>query len=47
MSIGSVPPHDEINCIRNVMFRNIYFLYPIKGIYIKSNSGQINGTGLI
>ena len=47
MSIGSVPPHKNINCIRNVVFRNIYFLYPFKGIYIKTNSGDPNGTGLI
>ena len=46
MSIGSVPPNSNINCIRNVTFRNIDFEYPIKAIYVKTNSGK-NGHGII
>jgi polygalacturonase len=46
MSIGSVPPNDELNCIRNVTFNNIKFDYPLKAIYIKPNPGT-HGAGLI
>mmetsp|Transcript_6990 Transcript_6990/g.12839 ORF Transcript_6990/g.12839 Transcript_6990/m.12839 type:complete len:441 (-) Transcript_6990:29-1351(-) len=46
MSIGSVPPNDNLNCIRNVTFNNIKFDYPLKAIYIKPNPGT-HGRGLI
>eukprot|EP00730_Choanoeca_flexa_P005330 TRINITY_DN11927_c0_g3_i10.p1 TRINITY_DN11927_c0_g3~~TRINITY_DN11927_c0_g3_i10.p1 ORF type:complete len:327 (+),score=57.78 TRINITY_DN11927_c0_g3_i10:422-1402(+) len=46
MTIGSVPPHIMINTVENVVFRNIVFEHPIKGIYIKSNPGD-EGGGLI
>lgn len=46
MSIGSVPPNSDNNCIRNVTFRNIKFQDPFKAIYIKPNPGD-SGTGLI
>ena len=46
MSIGSVPPNPQINCIRNIRFRNIAFSYPFKAIYIKTNSGK-EGSGII
>jgi polygalacturonase len=46
MSIGSVPPNDDLNCIRNVTFNNIKFDYPLKAIYIKPNPGT-HGAGLI
>lgn len=46
MSIGSVPPNDNINCIRDVWFRNISFKNPFKAIYVKTNSGN-NGHGII
>jgi hypothetical protein len=46
MTIGSVPPNPDGNCIRNVTFRNIKFKYPLKAIYIKPNPGD-EGTGLI
>jgi len=46
MSIGSVPPNINVNCIRNVTFRNIYFKYPFKGVYIKTNHGD-EGWGII
>lgn len=43
-SIGSVGPHADVNCVRNVTFRNISMPKPGKGIYIKSNPGC--GTGV-
>jgi len=46
MTIGSVPPHVGVNCIRNVVFKNVYMHKPLKGIYVKSNPGT-SGTGLI
>ena len=46
MSIGSVPPNAQINCIRNIRFRNIAFSYPFKAIYVKTNSGK-EGFGII
>jgi polygalacturonase len=46
MSIGSVPPNDNIACIRNVTFRNIQFHLPLKAIYIKPNPGT-HGSGII
>jgi hypothetical protein len=45
MTIGSVPPSSFHTCVRNVTFRNINFVKPLKGIYIKTNPGQ--GTGEI
>ena len=38
-SIGSVPPDDRYNCIRNVTFRNIVIHHPFKAIYVKTNPG--------
>ena len=46
MSVGSVPPNEDTNCIQNVVFRNIVFQSPLKAIYIKTNSGD-NGDGRI
>lgn len=46
MSIGSVPPREPANCIKDVVFRDIRMEYPIKAIYIKSNPGD-TGSGLI
>ena len=46
MSIGSVPPNSDINCIRDVWFRNIEFTNPFKAIYVKTNSGN-DGFGII
>ncbi len=46
MTIGSVWPDPQVNCIRNVTFESIHFEYPIKALYIKSNPGTV-GTGLI
>jgi polygalacturonase len=46
MSIGSVPPNNDLNCINNVTIRNINFQTPLKAIYIKPNPGT-NGKGLI
>ena len=51
-SIGSVPPHADHNCVRNVTFRNISMPNTGKGVYIKSNpscgregnvTGEISG----
>ena len=36
-SIGSVSPHKDHNCVRNVTFRNISMPGTGKGVYIKSN----------
>lgn len=47
MTIGSVPPNKNVNCISNITFQNIDFQAPIKGIYVKTNSGDPNGTGFI
>ena len=46
MSIGSVPPNADINCIRDVWFRNVEFTNPFKAIYVKTNSGK-DGFGII
>ena len=46
MTIGSVPPSDNINCVRNIIFEDITFEHPIKAIYIKSNPGD-SGSGII
>lgn len=39
-------PNVNINCIKNVTFRNITFKDPLKAIYIKANPGD-DGTGII
>jgi len=46
MSIGSVPPNEGTNCIKNVLFRNVTFDKPMKAIYIKTNPGYL-GDGII
>ena len=46
MTIGTVPPRSEVNCIRNVTFRNIVQHRPFKAIYIKTNPGD-SGSGII
>lgn len=46
LTIGSVPPNDNVNCVRNVMFRDTYMYRPLKALYIKSNPGD-EGTGII
>jgi len=46
MTIGSVPPNIDVNCIRNVLFRNVDMKYPMKGIYLKSNHGDV-GWGIV
>ena len=44
MSIGSISPNVDHNCIRNITFRNVYMSRPLKGIYIKTNPGN-EGSG--
>ena len=46
MTIGSVPPSDNVNCVKDILFENIRFEHPIKALYIKSNPGD-HGTGVI
>lgn len=46
MSIGSVSPNKNVNCVENITFQNIEFYDPIKSIYIKTNPGS-SGTGII
>lgn len=46
MTIGSVPPHDPPNCVKNVTFERITFKNPFKAVYIKSNPGTV-GSGVI
>eukprot|EP00049_Salpingoeca_infusionum_P017791 m.354377 g.354377 ORF g.354377 m.354377 type:complete len:452 (+) comp16994_c0_seq1:307-1662(+) len=46
MTIGSVPPNEKVNCVRNVTFRNVRSITPIKAIYVKTNPGN-TGSGII
>ncbi len=46
MTVGSVPPNRDCNCVRNITFRNVRMIRPFKGIYVKSNPGDI-GSGLV
>eukprot|EP00743_Colponemidia_sp_Colp-15_P004929 GILK01005312.1.p1 GENE.GILK01005312.1~~GILK01005312.1.p1 ORF type:complete len:471 (-),score=64.30 GILK01005312.1:166-1473(-) len=43
MAIGTVPPRTFHTCIKNVIFRNVYFKDPFKAIYIKTNPGTGSG----
>jgi len=45
MTIGTVPPNKNNNCVRDVLFRNIIMNTPFKAIYVKTNPGS--GTGII
>ena len=50
MAIGSLPPSEKHNCVRNVTFRNIEFHYPFKALYLKTNPihpGAHNESGEI
>lgn len=40
VTIGSVPPHLKMNCIRNITFQNVQMKWPWKGIYVKTNPGD-------
>jgi polygalacturonase len=40
LTIGSVPPNDNINCVRNVTFRDTTMYRPLKAIYIKVSVGN-------
>ena len=46
LSIGSVQPNDEDACVRNILFKDVQMIRPIKGIYIKTNRGT-HGNGSI
>jgi hypothetical protein len=45
-SVGSVPPHENVNCVRNSKFIDIRFHDALKGIYVKPNPGT-GGSGVI
>ena len=45
-SVGSVPPHDNVNCVRNSKFMDVRFHDALKGIYVKPNPGT-GGRGVI
>lgn len=47
MAVGTVPSRLSNNCITDVTFRNVKMNKPFKAIYIKSNPGDVNGTGSI
>lgn len=46
LTIGSVPPDINVNCIKNILFEDVTMYNAIKGLYVKSNPGLI-GTGII
>lgn len=46
LTIGSVPPNGQHNCVDGVVFEDSVFEAPIKGIYVKTNPGT-EGDGLI
>ena len=46
MSIGSISPSNNFNCIRNISFKNVYMIRPLKGIYVKTNPGD-QGKGVV
>jgi len=46
LAIGSVPPNNNINCVRNVTFKDSIMYRPLKALYIKTNPGQ-SGSGII
>mmetsp|Transcript_7260 Transcript_7260/g.5528 ORF Transcript_7260/g.5528 Transcript_7260/m.5528 type:complete len:197 (+) Transcript_7260:828-1418(+) len=46
MTIGSVPPRETYACIKDVTFRNIKMILPIKAVYVKTNPGD-KGSGII
>ena len=37
MSIGSVPPNPNVNCVRNITIRNVRFDEPFKVIFCSNN----------
>mmetsp|Transcript_111683 Transcript_111683/g.240812 ORF Transcript_111683/g.240812 Transcript_111683/m.240812 type:complete len:467 (+) Transcript_111683:43-1443(+) len=49
LTIGSVSPGDDVNCVRNVTFRDNYLFRPLKAIYIKPNPKREgdSGSGII
>lgn len=39
LTIGSVPPRDSYQCVRNVTFKDSKIYHPFKAIYVKTNPG--------
>ena len=46
MSIGSISPSVDTECINNVTFRRVHFDTPFKAIYVKNNPGTV-GDGIV
>eukprot|EP01102_Stenamoeba_stenopodia_P022513 TRINITY_DN9415_c0_g1_i1.p1 TRINITY_DN9415_c0_g1~~TRINITY_DN9415_c0_g1_i1.p1 ORF type:complete len:524 (-),score=106.39 TRINITY_DN9415_c0_g1_i1:119-1690(-) len=46
MSIGSVPPNSQVNCVRGIVFDNVTFEKPFKALYVKTNPDTV-GYGII
>jgi hypothetical protein len=45
MSVGSVSPHRDVNCVRNVTFRRVNFTRPFKAIYVKTETAEADDPG--
>lgn len=39
LTVGSIGPHVDHNCVRNITFRNVEMPRTFKGIYMKSRPG--------
>jgi hypothetical protein len=37
MSIGSVPPNPNVNCVRNITIRNVRFDEPFKVVFVQTS----------
>lgn len=46
LTVGSVAPSEDHNCVSGVVFRDCVMYRPIKALYLKSNPGD-EGTALI
>jgi len=47
LTIGSIGPSTDHNCVNNITFRDVYMHRTVKGIYLKSRPGGQNATGQI
>ena len=45
LTIGSIPPSNDISCVENIIFRDCMMDDTVKGIYMKSEPGS--GSGII
>ena len=46
MSLGSIGPSGDCACLRNITFRNVRMMRPLKRIYVKTNPGN-SGSGIV